>query len=374
MGEALGGYARWHSPHDPQPYSDKVLNWLLDQVENGEYILVYTGSGWTNPMKSVLRWSTEDNSRGFHVPRPGDKATDYPKGRWKAAPGLPMMMRLRIDDCLEEARRSGKGECGRPEREWWGGLLEGKRWRGGAAGSEADVAKPADTTASSRGGISFKESRMLEQQDPARNVGVGANKWTIADLLKQLCPKNKAVVDDLANTDVRIADEIFHDDQYYNGKNWTTKRFPAGGGWTGEQLRMTNQGSAKDAAKTAYHELIHKHQPETMMPREAEIDAYYRTEEWAMKNNLPAHDSSFRTKQPDGNERINRQAIANYVDKFYPIQEDEGESPIKEILPSGDVELWDGTVRPPKNGDVIWGSAIMKNPRDIPRSVWKCNK
>ena len=73
LGEALGKHASRHSPHAPQPDLRKSLGWLLDRVENGEYILVHTDSNWTAPMASVLRWGTENNRNGFQVSPPGGK-------------------------------------------------------------------------------------------------------------------------------------------------------------------------------------------------------------------------------------------------------------------------------------------------------------
>lgn len=133
LGEALRDYARWYSPYGSQTDSRDALKWLLDRVDNGEYVLVRTDSSWTAPMDSVLRWSTEDNRKGHPVPRPGDKAIGDLEGCWMADPGLPTLMYLGINECLEKARRSDKLECRAPEPQWWGGLLDGRRWRGGKA-------------------------------------------------------------------------------------------------------------------------------------------------------------------------------------------------------------------------------------------------
>ncbi|MCL1826067.1 MAG: hypothetical protein FWG26_09065 [Betaproteobacteria bacterium] len=130
LGEALRDYARWYSPYGSQTELHDAIDWLLDQVERGEYVLIHKNSNWIAPMDSALRWSTEDNPNGYHVTRPGAKAIDYPEGRWTAASGLPMFMRLQIEECLGKARRSDTPTNREPEREWWGGLLEGKRWRG----------------------------------------------------------------------------------------------------------------------------------------------------------------------------------------------------------------------------------------------------
>ena|GEM_PF-2690069 len=133
LNEALRGYGNEYSPYGAQINSHEAFEWLLDQVGDGEFVL--TDSSWTTPMKSVLRWSTEDNRNGYRVPLRSGKIADYTKGRWRVDPDLPMRLRSRIDECLEKARRSGRG----PEHLWWGGVLES---RFGGGGGDASGFKP----------------------------------------------------------------------------------------------------------------------------------------------------------------------------------------------------------------------------------------
>ncbi len=144
LNEALRGYGYGYSSHGAQIGSHETFDWLLNQVDEGEFVLVNTGR--TTPMKSVLRWSTEDNRNGYRVPLRRGKIADYTQGRWRVDPDLPMRMRSRIDRCLEEARRSDSG----PEHLWWGGVLESRRGGGGGDGAmyesddEITAAKPGN--------------------------------------------------------------------------------------------------------------------------------------------------------------------------------------------------------------------------------------
>jgi hypothetical protein len=125
LDEALADYARWYSPYGAQAELIDAFAWLLDRVESGEYVLIRSDENWTAPMDSVLRWGTEGSS-------------DNLAGHWKADPRLPMLMRMQIDQCLEEARHSGSPACLEPEREWWGGVVDGRIWKGGKEDSTAD--------------------------------------------------------------------------------------------------------------------------------------------------------------------------------------------------------------------------------------------
>jgi hypothetical protein len=138
---ALGDYARWYSPYGPQTELNDALAWLLDRVDAGEYVLIRSDDNWTAPMDSVLRWATE--SGGLRMSCPSDEASG---GRWKADPRLPMLMRLEIDECLEKARRGNAPECRKPERLWWGGVVDGRIWKDGKEAAPK-IEKPAPPSA-----------------------------------------------------------------------------------------------------------------------------------------------------------------------------------------------------------------------------------
>jgi len=78
-----------------------------------------------------------------------------------------MMMRLQIDECLEKARRSGTAESSGSERLWWGGLLEGRRWRGGksAGAAESSVAELAKKAGSGKARSSAKDEKPIAKND-----------------------------------------------------------------------------------------------------------------------------------------------------------------------------------------------------------------
>ena len=157
LNEALEGYGYGCSPYGSQVSSREAFDWLLDRVDDGEFVLL--DSNWTTPMSPVLRWSTGDNSNGYRVPLlSGSKDADYTQGRWRADSDLPMQMRSRIDECLEKARRSDRG----PEHLWWGGFLVSKRGGGGGAGAGHDG---GDEIASAR-----PENRRRENS-PSRGQG-----------------------------------------------------------------------------------------------------------------------------------------------------------------------------------------------------------
>jgi hypothetical protein len=201
----------------------------------------------------------------------------------------------------------------------------------------------------------------------------GSGTWRVAEVLKILCPKDKNVVDDLAHTDVEIADEIYYDDPYYDGTQWITRRFDGAGSWDSgtSKLRVLTSGSAQSAAYTIYHELIHKNQSPGMSWQEKEIDAYYQTEQWAIMRGLPG-DPDFRNSGDSGTRLPDRAAIADFVKREYPLPTNSmGPIPVGHTN-SGDTILSDGTTRAPQIGDSYAGAEQVKNLRKIPRSVWKC--
>ena len=175
----LSDYASrdWCSHNGPSSMRSAVP-WLLEQIEDGNYILVYGQFNSGSIMDSVLRWDPQGGSQrpDTSAPKtaavhPGDrpvtspnsptpalhgnaansrqqlglggqkmgdhpeidpgelKNADIPAGCWVANPDLPMLMRYRIEQCLQKARRSDLAAQREPECLWWGGLLEDRRWK-----------------------------------------------------------------------------------------------------------------------------------------------------------------------------------------------------------------------------------------------------
>ena len=140
--EALGDYTHWFACSGPQGDRRAALDWLMRQIDEGEFALIYTDSDWMGPMNSALHWSTGEE-------------------RWMANPRLPSRLSMRITECLEEGRRNEMLHRGKEEREWWG-RLKGK-WQRGA--SDSSCAPAGIQVASSTQGISGDEVRMLYGDD-----------------------------------------------------------------------------------------------------------------------------------------------------------------------------------------------------------------
>ena len=143
--------------------------------------------------------------------------------------------------------------------------------------------------------------------------------WDVACVLKIMCPKDKAIVDQLAKTKIVVVDDNFYDDPFFNGKKWTTKRFPAGGGWNGTELVVRSDTTCEGAADTLFHELWHKNQPPGMgWPEPSEDDAYFNTEQWLIDRGLPG-EPAFRKKDPVTGKTVpDKKAIRDFVQSTYP--------------------------------------------------------
>lgn len=247
--------------------------------------------------------------------------------------------------------------------------------RGSALGVKSSTVEANCWPLERSGTVRYEKRYVVRHGDKfwmnGRQTGKGTSRWTIADVLKVLCPKDKAVVDELAKTDVEVADGIYYDDPYYDGKQWTTKRFDGGGSWNGEKLLVLSQGSAEGAATTIYHELVHKGQSSgTWQAREE--DAYYRTEQWSIDRGLPGQGApGFRTLE-GGKPVANRTAINEFVKEHYPLPKSTAEAAPVGRDEAGNTRLSDGSTRPPREGDTYAGDEQAQNKRKIPKSAWKC--
>ena len=159
LNDALREYSYGYSPNGSQVASPEAFNWLLERVDAGEYVLVNYGR--TTPMKSVLRWSMENNQDGYRVPLHIDKSIDYTQGSWRADPDLPLRLRAQVDKRLEEARHNGNDE---PEYLWWGGVLEIERGGGGdTKPGSAKSPEPSRSTKPSSGADKEPEKKVDEK-------------------------------------------------------------------------------------------------------------------------------------------------------------------------------------------------------------------
>ena len=233
------------------------------------------------------------------------------------------------------------------------------------------VAVDAGASAGSVGGLSSGLG-LLRQADDATATSAA---WTQKDVLRVLCPKDNDIVEELAGVNLEVADEVYFDDPYFDGTNWTTKRFVAGGfqDETNNRIVLLSGGSAQDAATTLYHEVRHKTQPNDLSWRDRELDAYTVTEAWTIERGLPGQ-GGLRMQDHDGQWRPDADAIRALVDREYPIVSDAPGGPIVVGRNSrGETVMSDGTSRLPRKGDTYPAEQeTMVGVRKIPAEEWKC--
>ncbi|OJA34961.1 DUF4150 domain-containing protein [Burkholderia ubonensis] len=222
------------------------------------------------------------------------------------------------------------------------------------------------------------ESRYIVRQDDqfwmnGRQAGGSSQPrgWTKECVLKILCPTDKDKVKLLSEIKLTTAKSITFMDREFDGKNWKSKPFPAGGTSDASSgtIGVLDGDSCQGVAGTFFHELTHQQQPESMSWAEAELDAYTKSEQWAISKGFPETFPGFRTKDANGNFVPNAAKINEFVHQEYPVG-------VQEIISSGpnkgQVRLTDGTVRPPKVGDVVSGARIAKGEHEVDTSDWKC--
>jgi hypothetical protein len=199
----------------------------------------------------------------------------------------------------------------------------------------------------------------------------------VGDMLKIMCPKDRAFLDTLRARGVTITAyrRIYFEDPYYDGATWTTKHFEAGGTTAGTDINMILSSTPENNAATIYHEGIHTGQPARMKWRDKEYQAYVEEDRWRIGHGLPPHEPSFRGKDISGKPVTDEAAIRRFVDKKYPgvtATPSSGAAPEQVIgrTKSGKtiVQRSDGSTytRRPKKGDSYAGPEITEPPGGMP--------
>ena len=150
--------------------------------------------------------------------------------------------------------------------------------------------------------------------------GPSSTAW-LNDIKKIMClPEDKTFLADLQARGVTITafDRIYFEDPYYDGTQWTTRHFEAGGTTDGTDITMIRSTDAVENAATIYHEGVHTGQPVSMAWRDKEYDAYIKEDGWRIAHGLPPHDPSFRTTDASGKQVTNDATVRAMVDKDYP--------------------------------------------------------
>jgi hypothetical protein len=205
----------------------------------------------------------------------------------------------------------------------------------------------------------------------------GQNK-DIAGALKILCKNDKDVVKAMAGQKVTVADRIYFEDKEFDGKQWKTVIFEAGGSAGDGEITFLATEDDESKATTIYHEVWHTKQPPGMAwPEPAEDDAYYNTELWTIERGLPGQ-GGLRTTDADGNEVPDKAKIRSNVARAYPgpkkagdpipVDFDAKNNKTKVRDPVTGVETW----RPSQKGDSVAGPQKMENARVVPKEDWKC--
>jgi len=207
----------------------------------------------------------------------------------------------------------------------------------------------------------------------------------LCDMLAFMCPQDRAFLDDLRARGVTVTtfDRLYFEDPYYDGTQWTTRHFEAGGTTSGTDINMLMGTDAGENAATLYHEGIHTGQPSTMRWRDKEYQAYIAEDQWRISHGLPPSDPSFRTHDSTGRPVTDTAAIGRFVDREYPGVTSTAASggPPEQVIgrtSSGDtiVQRNDGTIytRPPRAGDSYAGPQISEPPggRPIPTDQLRC--
>lgn len=325
----------------------------------------------------VITGSAETDIDGKGVARVHDKATcPLHKGVFPIVDGDPTI----IIDGQPVALHGSKLACGCTvlTTQQSHVFVDNGSARSGGAGAAKAVAAAGASAAfagDAPGGAGATNSEVMRMTEADRRSGYASGgRLRTGSVLKVLCPKDKAVVDELAKTDVRVADEVVFDDQYYDGSQWTTRRFEAGGiqDPSNNRIVLLNGTPPESAATTLYHEVHHKGQDGSVLWKDREIEAYTRTEQWAIDRGLPGQ-GGLRKQVGDGRWVPDGDAIRRVVGD-YPISETrQGESPALRKLPDGNVLLQDGSTRAPRRGDAFPAKVpTITGERSIPSSAWKC--
>jgi hypothetical protein len=235
----------------------------------------------------------------------------------------------------------------------------------------------------------FSEERVGNVVEPCRQqkTKVKSKPWDVDCVKKILCKNDSALVTQLSKTSVTTADDIFFDDPYFDGKKWTTKRFPAGGTADpqSKSILILAGSSCESAATTFYHEVWHQNQPLGMgWPEPAEDDAYANTEQWTIDRGLPTQHQGIRKKDPkSGKSSPDLKAIRAFVQKEYPgppppvagvpqpvpVNSDKKKKLTQVRDPKTGTTSW----RPSKAGDTYAGPQQLVNEKTVDATQWKCS-
>ena len=207
-----------------------------------------------------------------------------------------------------------------------------------------------------------------------------ADPWTPGCVLSILCPWSPHTID-LLHTKITLKsfDDIWWDDEEWDGSAWVPKPFPGGGYNTGTEIGVFNS-SCEEMAKTLYHEVLHADQPtshRTTLQRESY--AYRIEEEFNIAAGLSGR-PEVRSTDARGREFADRTKVEAFVraDAEYPGVPASGadEEIIGKAATLGHVEVEraDRTVytRPAAVGESVPGPRHTTNEVTHSSAAWVC--
>lgn len=240
----------------------------------------------------------------------------------------------------------------------------GATWPGTGSGSAPSASAATDTTR--------VEGPVARAPGASTSTSAANAKW-VKDILKVMCPQDKAFLQQLHSRGVQITayDQIYFEDPYYDGTKWTTRRFDAGGTTKGNKINMIRTGDPAEDASIIYHEGVHTGQVSGGAWRDREYEAYIKEDAWRLARGLPASHKKFRKKDASGKEVTDPAAIRAFVDKEYPGVTAKGSGPTPDEIisrtPAGDTRLRraDGSTytRKPQAGDSYPAASSVTVPK-----------
>jgi hypothetical protein len=172
-------------------------------------------------------------------------------------------------------------------------------------------------------------------------------------------------------------DDIYWEDEEWDGAGWRVVRFPGGGYNTGTEIGVLNS-SCEAMAQTLYHEVLHAEQPSahrTTLQREAY--AYRIGEEFSIAMGLAGR-PALRSTDPQGRQFADPAKVGAFVSSEYPAVAagGSGEEIIGKSGAAGNVRVQrpDGSiyVRPAAVGEKVPGPMHTVNEVVHPAAAWIC--
>ncbi len=238
------------------------------------------------------------------------------------------------------------------------------------------------------GRVGFRTIKALDNKFPT--VKLPPNRtgtWNMACILQILCPWNKNLVENILPTfTINTFDSRTYPTETWDGANWVTSIFDAGGYLFGTTIGLLNLRSCEDMASTIYHEGWHAQRPSALTGlAELEKDAYINTEQWSIDMRVPggtpftnkATGVSEDLRTTAGNETVvDEAAIETMIRQEYGgVSAVSGESILARVGATNvRVRRPNGSeyVRPARVGESVQGSATMTNPVRINPADWRC--